>query len=238
MNDDGHRRCQYVLRWDKDSFFMLHSDKLFYPPALIAIELCTMRGWKYNFFIYLHYLDIHIRIFTIVINVHDVDDEPLKNLRINFNQNQLSAFVCRKGKYLRKITAVKNICAFFLFLIARNACVAWNEFHMRKKLETICWKCIIIPVKFSDVKNQWKAIGIFDFKPFSLVYLTYSVKIVLVFPFSNRTENWIEFWSTSNVSKLWYSSNLQAKRALFWIFYICLIDGLCSCVVILFLSSF
>ena len=36
-------------------------------------------------------------------------DEPLKNLRINFNQNQLSAFECRKGKYLRKITAEKFV---------------------------------------------------------------------------------------------------------------------------------
>lgn len=162
-------------------------------PRLLQLNCARYEDGNAIFFLYLHYLDIHIRIFTIVINVHDVHDEPLKNLRINFNQNQLSAFECRKGKYLRKNnSSKKNLCVFFSFLIARNACVAWNEFHMWKKLK-ICWRCIIIPVKFSDVKNQWKAIGIFDFKPFSLVYLTYSVKIVLVFPFSNRTENWIGF---------------------------------------------
>lgn len=85
-------------------------------PRLLQLNCARYEDGNAIFFLYLHYLDIHIRIFTIVINVHDVHDEPLKNLRINFNQNQLSAFECRKGKYLRKNnSSKKKICAFFSF---------------------------------------------------------------------------------------------------------------------------
>jgi len=149
MNDDGHRRCQYVLRWDKDSF-----------SCFTAINFFTLRAYcnwivhdRNTIFLYLlHYLDMHIRIFTIVINVHDVHDEPLKNLRINFNQNQLSAFECRKGKYLPKNNSRKIFVRFF-------DCI-WLETNSKreKKLQTICWRCIICPA-FLWNKPTWKING-------------------------------------------------------------------------------
>ena len=69
-----------------------------------------------------------------------------------------------------------------------------------------------IPVKQTDVKNQWKAIGIFDFKPLSVVYLTYSTKLVFIFHFRTKLKIRSDYRNTSNVSKLEYFSNLHGKR--------------------------
>lgn len=129
---------------------MLHSDKLFYPPRLLQLNLCTI----WDFFLYLHYLDYT---YSSLHNCHQrswcarrTTKKTWESISIKISWVHSNA---GKANIYEKITA-----EIFMRFSDCIKCVCGLK-QIPNVQKTICWRCIITHStrhQTSDVKINGK----------------------------------------------------------------------------------